>query len=213
MTDVSHSALSHRCPPLVLASTSSSRAALLAQARIRHERVASGVDESGIDAPTPSELVAQLASAKARAVAARSQEALVLGCDSLLGIDGRVLGKPATPDAARENWRLIAGRTTTLFTGHCLLHVEGGRVVAHAEAVAQTDVHMGRPTPAELEAYIASGEPLACAGGFTLEGLSAPFIDGIGGSPSNVIGLCLPTLGRLLQELGFSVAQLWESGR
>lgn len=208
MTDVSHDAPLPR-PTLVLASTSSARAALLTQAGIRHERVASRVDETAIDAPTPSQLVALLASAKASAVAAHSQDALVLGCDSLLGIDGRVLGKPATPDAAREHWRLIAGRTTTLFTGHCLLHVQGGHVIARADAVAQTDVVIGRPTPAELEAYITSGEPLASAGGFTLEGLSAPFIDGIAGSPSNVIGLCLPTLARLLKQLGFSITDFW----
>jgi septum formation protein len=199
-------------PSLLLASTSGARAALLTQARIRHERVASGVDETTLHAPTPSELVALLASAKARAVAARSLNALVLGCDSLLGIDGRALGKPATANAAREHWQLIAGRATTLFTGHCLLHVQGGHVIAHAEAVARTDVHMGRPTPAELERYIASGEPLASAGGFTLEGQSAPFIDGIAGSPSNVIGLCLPTLAQLMRRVGFSVSDFWDTG-
>lgn len=213
MTDVATHDLLPRRPVLVLASTSSARAALLTQAGIRYELAASGVDESGIDAPTPGELVARLADAKARAVAGRSEEALVLGCDSLLGIDGKVLGKPATPDAARQHWQLISGRTTTLFTGHCLLHVQGGQVIAHAEAVARTEVFIGRPTPAELDAYVASGEPLASAGGFTLEGLSAPFIDGIGGSPSNVIGLCLPTLAQLLKRLGFSVAQFWRSAR
>lgn len=169
MTDLSDAARARPCPGFVLASTSGARAALLTQAGIRHERLASAVDETSFDAPTPSALVAQLADAKARAVAARHEDALVLGCDSLLGIDGRALGKPETVDAAREHWQQIAGRTTTLFTGHCLLHVQGGRVIAEADAVARTDVHIGRPTSAELEAYIASGEPLASAGGFTLE--------------------------------------------
>jgi nucleoside triphosphate pyrophosphatase len=217
MSDAGREASLHRQPgsperpPLVLASASRSRAALLTQAGIEHELATSGVDESAIAAPTPAELVERLAEAKARAVAASRREALVLGCDSLLGIDGRVLGKPESREAALEHWRLIAGRTTTLFTGHCLLHVQGGNVVAHAAALAQTDVHIGRPTPAELDAYVASGEPLGSAGGFTLEGRSAPFIEGIAGSPSNVIGLSLPVLGQLLQRLGFSVVQFWQS--
>jgi septum formation protein len=196
---------------LVLASTSHARSTLLAQAGIDHEREASGVDEGRFDAPTPEELVSVLADAKARAVAARATDALVLGCDSLLAIDGRVLGKPPTARAAREHWGLIAGRTATLSTGHTLLRVERGLIVAHAAGVARTDVSFGRPTPSEIEAYVATGEPLASAGAFTLEGLSAPFINSISGSPSNVIGLCLPLLARLSRELGFSIVQLWKS--
>jgi septum formation protein len=203
---------SRRRPPLVLASASRSRGALLAQAGIEHVLVTSGVDEGAIVAPSPAELVERLADAKARAVADRFRSALVLGCDSLLGIDGQVLGKPATREAALDHWRLIAGRSATLFTGHCLLHVDGGQVVAQAAALAQTEVHIGHPSPVELDAYVASGEPFASAGGFTLEGLSAPFIDGITGSPSNVIGLSLPVLAQLLRRLGFSVVEFWKSG-
>lgn len=198
---------------LVLASTSRPRAALLTQAGIEHELEASGVDESAFDAPTPEGLVSVLADAKARAVAARATDALVLGCDSILSLDGRVLGKPATAQAAREHWSRIAGRTATLLTGHTLLRVERGAIIARAAAVARTDVHAGRPTPSEVEAYIATDEPLASAGAFTLEGLSAPFIDAISGSPSNVIGLCLPTLARLARELGISIVQLWKTPR
>jgi septum formation protein len=198
---------------LVLASTSRARAALLTQAGIEHALEASGVDESGFYAPTPEGLVSLLADAKARAVAAREMDALVLGCDSVLSIDGRVLGKPATAEAAREHWSRIAGRTATLLTGHALLRVERGVITARAADVAKTDVHVGRPTPSEIEAYVATDEPLASAGAFTLEGLSAPFIDAISGSPSNVIGLCLPTLARLARELGISIVQLWKAPR
>lgn len=194
---------------LVLASASRSRSALLGQAGIEHVMLTSGVDEN-IGAATPSELVARLAEAKARAVAALSGDAFVLGCDSVLGIDGRAIGKPSDAAAALEHWNHIAGRTATLFTGHSLLRVEQGAVVAHASEVAQADVTFGRPTAAELQAYVATGEPLASAGAFTLEGLSAPFIESISGSPSAIIGLSLPTLGRLLRELGSSVVQFWK---
>jgi septum formation protein len=196
---------------LVLASASRSRSALLTQAGIDHVLETSGVDETLFTAPTPEALVAALADAKARAVAARSSDALVLGCDSVLGIDGRVLGKPPTARAALEHWSLIAGRTATLSSGHSLLRVEHGTVVAQAAGVAHTHVTFGQPTLSELEAYVSTAEPLASAGAFTLEGLSAPFIESISGSPSNVIGLSLPLLARLLRELGISIVQLWTS--
>jgi nucleoside triphosphate pyrophosphatase len=197
----------------VLASTSRARSALLTQAGIDHLLEASGVDESRFEAAGPEALVGVLADAKARAVARRTTDALVLGCDSVLAIDDRVLGKPSTPRAAREHWDLLAGRTAALFTGHTLLRVEHAVIVAQAAAVERTLVTFGRPTPAELDAYVATGEPLASAGAFTLEGLSAPFIDSISGSPSNVIGLSLPLLGRLSRELGISIVELWKSPR
>jgi nucleoside triphosphate pyrophosphatase len=198
---------------LVLASTSRSRSALLRQAGIEHVLEASGVDESRFEAASPEALVGVLADAKARAVARRMKDALVLGCDSVLAIGDRVLGKPPTALEAREHWGLLAGRTAALFTGHTLLRVEHGAIQAQAAAVARTDVTFGRPTPSEIEAYVATGEPLGSAGAFTLEGLSAPFIDSISGSPSNVIGLSLPLLGRLLRELGLSIVQLWQAPR
>jgi septum formation protein len=196
---------------LVLASTSRARSTLLTQAGIDHVMQGSGVDETAFDAPTPDALVSALADAKAHAVAARLNEAIVLGCDSVLGIDGRVLGKPQNAEAVREHWALIAGRTASLATGHCLLRVEHGAVVARAAGVARTDVTFAQPTPAEIAAYAATAEPLASAGAFTLEGLSAPFIDGIDGSPSNVIGLSLPLLARLLRQFGLSIVQFWNA--
>lgn len=210
MSDSASASASSRHLQLVLASTSRSRSALLAQAGIDHVMHASGVDESGHDAATPEGLVSALADAKARAVAARLTEGVVLGCDSVLAIDGRVLGKPASASAARDHWRSIVGRTSTLVTGHALLRVQHGAVAAQAEGVARTDVHFGHPTPAEIDAYVATAEPLASAGAFTLEGLSAPFVEGISGSPSNVIGLSLPLLARLLRQLGLSITQFWK---
>jgi septum formation protein len=198
---------------LVLASESRTRSALLTQAGIEHVTQISGVDESRIEAATPEALVQALADAKARAVAGRATDALVLGCDSVLGVDGRVLGKPPTAQAALEHWRLMAGRTATLFTGHTLIRVERGAITGHAAAVGRTEVSFGQPSAAELDAYVATREPLASAGSFTLEGLSAPFIEGISGSPSNVLGLSLPLLGRLLKELGLSVVDLWKPSR
>jgi septum formation protein len=183
---------------------------LLAQAGIDHVMEASGVDETRFDAPTPEALVSALADAKAQAVAARWTDAIVLGCDSVLGIDGRVLGKPATAQAAREHWSLIAGRTATLSTGHTVLRLITGTFAERADGVARTEVSFAEPTAAEVDAYVATAEPLASAGAFTLEGLSAPFIDGISGSPSNVIGVSLPLLGRLLRELGLSIVQFWK---
>lgn len=196
---------------LVLASTSRSRSALLTQAGIDHVMEASGVDETRFHAATPETLVSALADAKAHAVAARLTEAIVLGCDSVLGIYGRALGKPATAQQAREHWNLIAGRSATLSTGHTLLRVQQGTITARAAGVARTDVNFAQPTAAELDAYVATAEPLASAGAFTLEGLSAPFIEGVSGSPSNVIGLSLPLLARLLRELGLSIVQFWKA--
>jgi nucleoside triphosphate pyrophosphatase len=195
----------------VLASTSAARRSLLAIAGIDPMVEPSHVDEAAIVRDTPEALVQALADAKAESVAARVGHGLVLGCDTLLFVDGRALGKPANAEEARSFWSLFAGRTATLLTGHALLKVEQGVLVARASAVGRTDIHFGRPTPAQVAAYVASGEPLASSGAFTLSGLSAPFIEGISGAPSNVQGLSLPLLRALLAELGVSIEQLWRA--
>ncbi|MDT0460106.1 nucleoside triphosphate pyrophosphatase [Streptomyces sp. DSM 41527] len=194
---------------LVLASQSPARLALLRQAGLAPEVIVSGVDEDALTAATPGELARVLAEAKATAVAARPETAgaLVVGCDSVLELDGRALGKPADAEDATARWKSMRGRSGILQTGHCVIDTAaGGRQVS---ATASTTVRFGEPTDAEIAAYVESGEPLFVAGAFTLDGRSAPFIDGIDGDPGNVIGLSLPLLRRLLADLDVAITDLW----
>ncbi|HZX38720.1 MAG TPA: nucleoside triphosphate pyrophosphatase [Streptomyces sp.] len=195
-------------PRLVLGSASPARLNLLRHAGLAPEVIVSGVDEDALDAPTPAELALVLAEAKAAAVAARPEAAgaLVIGCDSVLELDGAALGKPADAEDATARWKAMRGRSGVLLTGHCVTDTATGRSVS---ATASTTVHFGDPTDAEIAAYVASGEPLHVAGAFTLDGRSAPFIDSIEGDHGNVIGLSLPLLRRLLAELGYSITDLW----
>jgi septum formation protein len=197
-------------PPrrLVLASASPARLNLLRQAGLDPEVIVSGVDEDAVAAPTPAELALALAEAKASVVAARPEVsgALVIGCDSVLELDGRPLGKPADPEEATARWKAMRGRAGTLQTGHCVWDTVSGR---YASGTASTVVRFGDPTDEEIAAYVASGEPLHVAGAFTLDGRSAPFIDGIDGDHGNVIGISLPLVRRLLGELGIGITELW----
>lgn len=204
--DPAHDTVSRR--RLVLASRSPARLGLLRQAGLAPEVIVSGVDEDAIDAPTPTELALRLAEAKAAAVAERPQAAgaLVVGCDSVLELDGRPLGKPADAEEATARWKAMRGRAGVLVTGHCVVDTATDRRVS---ATAATTVRFGEPSDAEIAAYVASGEPLHVAGAFTLDGRSAPFVDGIDGDPGNVIGLSLPLLRRLLAELGVDITRLW----
>ncbi|MGK5733507.1 Maf family protein [Streptomyces sp. URMC 124] len=193
---------------LVLASQSPARLGLLKAAGLRPEVIVSGVDEDALTAPTPAELARVLAEAKADAVAARPEAAgaLVIGCDSVLELDGQALGKPDDAEDATARWKSMRGRSGILRTGHCIIDTATGRRVS---ATASTTVRFGEPTDAEIAAYVATREPLYVAGAFTLDGRSAPFIEGIDGDHGNVIGLSLPLLRKLLAELGMSITELW----
>lgn len=200
----------NRVPPvLVLASGSPTRAAQLRAAGIAHVVEASGVGEDRSAMLVPAEVL-RLAGEKARAVAARRSEGLVLACDSLLELDGIGYGKPEGPDAALERWRRLRGRRGTLYTGHVLADVGRGLVV---EEVVGTVVAFGWPEDEEIAAYVASGEPLDKAGAFTLEGRSSPFIEEIVGDASNVRGLSLAALRRLYARLGYALVRAWSPDR
>jgi septum formation protein len=194
---------------LVLASASPARLALMRQAGLTPEVVVSQVDESTVQAPRVGEQVALLAAAKAKAVAERETDALVVGADSLLEFRGKPLGKPADAHDARDRWQRMSGRSGVLHTGQALFDVQDGQVVSRDVAVVSTVVHFASPTPHELEAYLATGEPLAVAGAFTLDGLGAPFVRRVDGDPAAVVGLSLATLRTQLAKRGLTVTDLW----
>lgn len=201
--------MSERTPirTVVLASASPARLKLLRDAGLAPEVRVSGVDEDALTAASPSELALVLAEAKARVVADTCVDGeLVIGCDSVLELDGEALGKPASAEEATARWHAMRGRPGVLRTGHCVIDTLKDR---QASATASTTVRFGTPTDAEIDAYVASGEPLHVAGAFTLDGRSAPFVDGIDGDPGNVIGLSLPLLRTLLAELDIAITDLW----
>ena len=212
--------------PLVLASASPVRLGLLRTAGLDPRVVVSAVDEAAVEATaraddvhlSPARLAQVLAEAKGadvreRLVGEGRQESgdagagegtFVIACDSVLEIDGRVHGKPGTPEVARERWRSMRGRSGVLHTGHWVIDAATGRA---AGAPASARVHFADITEAEIAGYVATGEPLHVAGGFTIDGLGATFVESIEGHPSTVVGLCLPLLRHLLADLG---ATWWE---
>jgi septum formation protein len=195
---------------LVLASGSPARLRLLRDAGFDPVVRVSGVAEDEDSAPDTPSLVTALAGRKAAAVADPAGDAIVVGCDSLLEFDGVPHGKPGSVEQARGWLCSMRGRTGTLFTGHCVIDERTGRRVSD---VIGTTVRFGTTTDAELDAYLGTGEPLAVAGAFTLDGRSAPFIDGVDGDPGNVIGLSLPLLRSMLGRLDISITDLWAGVR
>lgn len=212
----------------VLASQSPARLGVLRNAGVEPVVRVSHVDEDAVAAAlpvgtAPEVIVVELARAKAREVASTlaadpelavaHTDSVVVGCDSMLLVDGELQGKPLTPEVARARWAEMAGRSADLLTGHCVLRVRDGEIVAEAADCSTTTVHFAKPEPAELDAYIATGEPLQVAGSFTLDGMGGWFVDRIEGDPSSVIGIGLPLVRRLLAEVGVAVAELWVGSR
>ena len=195
--------------PLVLASASPARRTTLRAAGLDPIVVVSGVDEDQLTGLPPAELALGLAELKCDAVAARSDlpgDALVLGCDSVLELDGEALGKPHDPEEATRRWRAMRGRSGVLHSGHCLRDVASGRVAA---ATGSTIVHFADVSDAEIEAYVATGEPLQVAGAFTIDGFGGAFVSRIEGDHHNVVGVSVPLLRELVLELGHGWPDLW----
>jgi septum formation protein len=204
---------------LVLGSASPGRLKVLRHAGIDPLVVVSGVDEDAVAAAlgpgaSPQQVVCALAEAKAAQVAGEltsdiAADCVVIGCDSMLYIDGRLCGKPQSTAEARQLWHSMAGRAGILYTGHCVIRLLHKTIVYKGSKPSSTTVHFGRPSAEDLDAYLASGESLRVAGGFTLDGLGGWFIDGVEGDPSAVVGIGLPLTRSLLARAGLSIAALW----
>ena len=209
---------------LVLGSASPARAQVLTRARLPFRVAVSTVDEEAVGArspeATPAELAGLLAAAKGENVAARlaaEDEAgrggtVVIGCDSVFELDGHAHGKPYEPEVALARWRRQAGRTGTLHTGQWVgLLDSSGRLRGSSETVVSAVVRFAEADEATLAAYVATGEPLHCAGAFTIDGAGAALVDGVEGDPNAVIGLSVSTLRAQCAELGVGLARLWDS--
>ena len=193
-------------PPVrfVLASASPARLKLLRQIGIEPEVVVSGVDESTVTGP-PYDVALTLAVRKAQAVAPAYDDALVLGCDSVLELEGEALGKPTDVSDAVARWHRMRGRKGVLHTGHCLIDTRTGRDAAE---VSSTTVHFADLSDDEIDDYVATGEPLQVAGAFTIDGLGGPYVDAVEGDPHTVIGLSLPLLRTMLRDVGLRMTSL-----
>jgi septum formation protein len=191
---------------LILASASPGRLATLVAAGLDPEVVISGVDEDSVQSHDAANLAAALAQMKCRAVSAKidDPEALVIGCDSVLAFENGILGKPVDAREAAMRWRRMRGKSGILHTGHCVRL--GAREFIET---ASTVVHFADITETEIDAYVASGEPLRVAGGFTIDGLGAAFIRGVEGDPHNVVGISVPLLRELVADLGITWTDLW----
>ncbi len=195
---------------LVLSSASPARLATLRSAGVEPVVIVSGVDESQLDDLPAAEHALQLAELKCAAVAGREDlpaDCVVLGCDSVLELDGEVHGKPADAAEAVARWRRMRGRSGVLHTGHALHDSVTGRVAA---ATASTTVRFAALSDDEVAAYVGTGEPLHVAGAFTIDGLGGAFVTGVEGDHHNVVGVSLPLVRDLLAELGRSWTDLWQ---
>lgn len=218
---------------LILASQSPARTKLLTEAGIRHDVLVSDVDEDAVQAKygvtDAHDTALLLARAKAEAVASlpEAEGALVIGCDSVFEFDGESHGKPYTAEVARERMLRMSGSQGVLHTGHWLVDCRDTAADADDEAeegmdavtpegtgatvgaVSSAEVHFARMSTSDIDAYIATGEPLHCAGSFTIDGLGGAFIRKVDGDPHAVVGLSISTLRDLLVHANVGITELW----
>jgi len=194
-----------KTPQFILASASPARRRLLQTVGI--EPIVSDFDESQIQETEPGKLVQILAQCKAETVAPQFPSGLVMGCDSVLAIDGKIHGKPIDADEAIARWQLMRGQVGDLYTGHVLIDKIQNRTLVKYQV---TKVYFANISDRTIQAYVATGEPLKCAGAFALEGFGSLFIEKIAGCHSNVIGLSLPLLRQMLEELNYDVTDFWK---
>jgi septum formation protein len=196
-----------KIPPFVLASASPARRRLLQSVGIEAIVQASDFDESQIELSEPAELVKTLAQYKAETVAPQFESGLIMGCDSVLSINGEIHGKPVDISEAIARWQIMQGNFGDLYTGHALIDIDQNRTLVKSQV---TRVYFAQMTDKEIQAYVTTGEPLKCAGAFALEGFGSLFVEKIEGCHSNVIGLSLPLLRQMLIELGYDVTEFWQ---
>ncbi|MEH2266839.1 MAG: nucleoside triphosphate pyrophosphatase [Nostoc sp.] len=196
-----------KIPPFVLASASPARRRLLQTVGIEPIVQPSDFDESQIELSEPAELVKTLAQYKAETVAPQFESALIMGCDSVLSMNGEIYGKPADTSEAIARWEIMQGNFGDLYTGHALIDPDQNRTLVKSQV---TRVYFAQMSEKAIKAYVATGEPLKCAGAFAIEGFGSLFVEKIAGCHSNVIGLSLPLLRQMLSELGYDVTDFWQ---
>jgi septum formation protein len=196
-----------KIPPFVLASASPARRRLLQTVGIEPIVKPSEFDESQIELSEPAELVKTLARYKAETVVPQFESALIMGCDSVLSINDEICGKPANTSEAIARWQIMQGNFGDLYTGHALIDITQNRTLVKSQV---TRVYFAQMSDKAIEAYVATGEPLKCAGAFAIEGFGSFFVEKIAGCHTNVIGLSLPLLRQMLGELGYDATDFWQ---
>lgn len=193
-------------PRFVLASASPARLRLLQTAGIEPIVCPSDFDESQVQVSNPPELVKTLAKSKAETVAKQFPDALVLGCDSVLDVAGSIYGKPESAEQAIARWQKMRSQVGDLYTGHALIDPSQRKILVRSIA---TRLYFADVSDRQIETYVATGEPLKCAGGFALEGRGGLFVEKLVGCHSNVIGLSLPLLRQMFSEMGYDITDFW----
>lgn len=197
-----------KLPQLVLASASPARKRLLQNAGFSPFVCPSNFDESQVQRSDPVELVQTLALRKAETIAPRFPDALVLGCDSVFVVNGQIYGKPANPAQAIARWQIMSGHYGLLYTGHALIAVAQNTKIVKSQV---TEVHFAQISERAIAAYVGTGEPLNCAGGFAIDGKGGLFVEKLVGCHTNVIGLSMPLLRQMLGELGYEATDAWQA--